>query len=144
MAHWWPAKRLYQRWWFWVLTVVLGVLVVFVLLVIGAGVGLTVKAHRSHSVVYTVTGSSQETYVQYATFGQVTGSSGSGQVNNTSLPWSKRLTISGLAFAFGVTASTGRGGGNVTCSIAEDGKQLVKRTASGPVATASCSSAGRQ
>jgi uncharacterized protein YceK len=138
-----PTKKpVYKRVWFWLL-------VTFVVLMSGCGAILAVGtaavihvAQTNHTVVYSVTGTGQASYITYATLQQGNGQKGVSQVTNVPLPWTKIITVSGLITAFSVTGTVGANGGTVACNITEDGKSLSTNTASGPFASANCSSAG--
>ena len=138
-----PKKPVYKRAWFWILIVLAVIISGCSALVFGAGVAVDHAAHVNHTVVYSVTGTGQANDITYATLQEGTGQSGEAQLTNVSLPWSKTITASGLITAFDVTATVGEGGGTITCSIVEDGKQLATNTATGAFASANCNSVGR-
>jgi hypothetical protein len=101
----------------------------------------TVKAAKSISLVYTVTGDSTDSNVTYSTY--TGGTSGSEQATNASLPFTKTYTVKqGGTFdfnSFSVFASNGQTGTSITCSITLDGKIVSTHTATGPYASADCS-----
>lgn len=99
-------------------------------------------AHKTHTIVYSVTGSGQTSDITYNTFQEGSGQTGMTQDNDVALPWTKTVTASGLLTDFDVSATVGLNGGTVTCSISEDGKQIATNTASGAFATADCNSSG--
>ena len=139
-----PVKKpVYKRVWFWLLIVVV-VLFAGCGAILAAGTAAIVHAaKKDHTVVYTVTGTGQATDITYATLQQGSGQNGESQVTNVPLPWTKTIIVSGLITAFSLSGTVGTNGGTVTCTISEDGSQLSTNTASGPFASASCSSAGK-
>jgi hypothetical protein len=139
-----PVKKpVYKRVWFWLL---IAVVVLFggCGAILAAGTAAVVhEAKKNHTVVYSVTGTGQATDITYATLQQGNGQNGESQVTNVPLPWTKTIVASGLITAFSLSGTVGSDGGSVTCTISEDGSQLSTNTASGALATASCSSAGK-
>ena len=135
-------KKFYKRVWFWLLVAVVVLFGGCAALITGAGVAVNHAAHVTHTIVYSVTGTGQANDITYSTFQEGAGQNGTAQVTNVNLPWSKTTSASGLITVFSVNASVGSGGGSVTCSITEDGKQVATNTASGAFASADCTHGG--
>jgi len=137
-----PKKKFYKRVWFWLLIVVVLGLGGCSAVLIGGGVAIDRAAHVQHTVVYAVTGTSPASNITYNTLQEGSGQNGESQVSNVALPWTKTISVSGLVTAFDVIASVGEGGGSVTCTIAEDGRQIATNTATGAFSSATCNSVG--
>jgi hypothetical protein len=121
--------------WFWLLVVFALGIGGCVTIVATAGVAINNANTKSHTVVYRVTGSGTATI----TYDSVDNShSGSAQISDVPLPWTKTITGSGLFNAYSVTATLGQNGGTATCSISIDGKPASSNSASGAFASASC------
>jgi hypothetical protein len=138
-----PIKKpFYKRVWFWLL---IAVVVLFggcgAILAVGTAAVVHV-ATKTHSVVYSVTGSGEATAITYATIQQGNGQNGESQVTDVPLPWTKTIVASGLITSFSLSGTVGSEGGTVTCTITEDGRTLSTNTATGAFATANCSSVG--
>jgi hypothetical protein len=112
-------------------------------LLIGAGVAVNKVATTSHTIVYSVTGTSQASDITYSTLQEGNGQNGTAQETNVNLPWTKTVTASGLITVFSLNATVGDAGGTLTCSITEDGKQIATNTASGVFASADCTASGK-
>ena len=138
-----PKKPVYKRVWFWLLVVLALGIGGCVTIVSVASVAVDHAAHINHTVVYTVSGTGSASSITYSTFQEGNGQNGENQLTDVSLPWSKTITASGLLTAFDVTAAVGAGGGSLTCTITEDGKQIATGSASGAFTIASCNSTGR-
>jgi hypothetical protein len=138
-----PTKKpVYKRVWFWLL-------ITFVVLMSGCGailaVGTAVVVHvakTDHTVVYSISGTGQASYVTYTTLQEGNGQKGVAQITNAPLPWTKTITVSGLFTVFLLSGTVGANGGYISCNITEDGKLLSTNTASGAFATANCRTAG--
>jgi len=137
-----PPKKFYKRVWFWLLIVVVLGLGGCSAVLIGGGAAIDHAAHVQHTVVYSVTGTSPASTITYNTLQEGSGQNGESQVSNVALPWTKTISVSGLITAFDVNASVGEGGGSVTCTITEDGRQIATNTATGAFSSASCTGAG--
>jgi hypothetical protein len=122
--------------WFWLLVVFALGIGGCVTIVATAGVAINNANTKSHTVVYSVTGSGTATII-YDAFDN--SHSGSAQISDVPLPWTKTVTGSGLFNVYSVTATLGQNGGTATCSISVDGKQASSNSASGAFASASCS-----
>jgi uncharacterized membrane protein len=133
-----PTTRKKRRW-PWVL------LAVFVLIIGGftactALVGTAVNkidesAKKQVTVTYSVTGQGSASI----TYDTSTGAGVSSEnANNTPLPWSKDVVISGLLKTPNLIATLGADGGTVTCEISVNGQMLKTATSSGPFASATC------
>jgi hypothetical protein len=109
-----------------------------VAIVAGAGQATDQLFAKPDTVVYNVTGSSPTANITYSTLQGGNGEEGGGVVHSAILPWSKATVVSGLFTVFALRATTGSGGGSVTCTIFDDGKKLSSNTATGSLATASC------
>lgn len=89
-------------------------------------------------VTYEVTGSGKATNVTYIKDKNM----GQEQVAAASLPWSKQVTFDGGTFSFqplSLVAQNGQSGGNITCKISKNGKEITSSTSSGPFAMVTCS-----
>jgi hypothetical protein len=99
-----------------------------------------VKAAKSISLVYTVTGDSTDSSITYLTYNNET--SGSEDANDATLPFTKTYTVKeGGTFDFNsysLLATSGETGTTITCSITLDGKVVSTHTGTGPFATADC------
>lgn len=137
-----PKKAIYKRVWFWILATLLLCMGGCTAVLVGGTAAVVSASHTKHSVVYSITGTGVASDVTYATLQQGTGQNGVAQQTNVTLPWSKTITASGLITAFSLSGTIGAGGGSLTCTITEDGKQLSTNTASGAFATAQCSASG--
>lgn len=100
-----------------------------------------VKAAKSVSLVYSVSGDSTDSNITYSNYTGNT--SGSEQASNATLPFTKSYTVKqGGTFDFkrySVYASTGQTGTSITCSIMLDGKVVSTNTSTGQYASAHCS-----
>lgn len=100
----------------------------------------TVKANKTITLVYDVTGDSTDSSITYSTWNN--GNSGSEDANNQTLPFEKTLTVKqGGTFDFNsysLIASSGQTGTTISCKITLDGKVVSQHTASGSFATATC------
>jgi cytoskeletal protein RodZ len=133
----WYKKK---RWW--ALFVILLIVILIIVIIASAAKTVTDAAKKSHTIVYSVTGTGQASDITYDTLQEGQGQNGEAQETNVTLPWTKTITASGLFTAFDVSATVGSNGGSVTCTITEDGKQIATNTANGAFATADCTSAG--
>ena len=138
-----PKKPVYKRVWFWVLISVGVVLGGCVSIVSVVGARVDHDAHVKHTVVYAVSGTGTAFKITYATLQEGNGQNGQVSLSNAPLPWSKTVTASGLFIGFDVTATVGDGGGSITCTITEDGKQIATGTATGAFTVATCNAIGR-
>jgi Cell division protein len=124
---------------------VLIIVIVAVLLLCCGGVGVggyfafrSVKdtALGDRTVVYEVTGEGTAD-IMYSD-----ANAGLPQENDVSLPWTKELTVPASVLVLSLTATradtTGQASGEITCRIVVDGKEVIKNSASGPFAIASC------
>lgn len=129
-----------------VILIVLGVLVALgILMMAGCGLFIGKVAHEAdktlnteHTVVYQVTGDSQDVSVTYQTGGDNVDMS---QDNNVKPGWSKEIKAKGI---FGPHMSVTNGmdqNGKVGCKILVDGKVAAENESSGQLATATCSAA---
>ena len=131
-----PAKPIYKRVWFWL---VMGVVVLFggcIALIAGGTKAVNDANHQKHTIVYSVTGTGTAGDITYAAFDN--GNSGTSQVANASLPWTKTITGSGLFNSYSVSGTLSQNGGTVTCTITVDGKQVASHTSSGAYSSAYC------
>jgi hypothetical protein len=91
---------------------------------------------RTETIVYTVTGTGSPT-IAYSSYGD--SFRGNTQLKNVVLPWT--LSTSGPAIfgdAYSVTAVLGSGGGQLTCMLSVDGREVTMRSTSGPNASVTC------
>lgn len=99
-------------------------------------------AAAEHTVVYTVTGDSTDSTINYSTY--TDNNSGSEEVAGSKLPWTKEEKVTGssegLKFnSFTLTATNGTTGNEITCEIKVDGKVVASKKSSGQYASALCS-----
>ena len=129
-----PQKK--RRTWLWVL----GGLTALCLLGMGACVALIggvanqvdKETKRQVAITYQVEGTGPSASITYS--GNDLNIS---QDTEAALPWTKSVTIDGLAKTATLSAQNA-GGGSVTCRILADGKQIAEQTANGSYAIASC------
>jgi hypothetical protein len=95
------------------------------------------ESHRVATVRYDVAGDAQNVTISYSIFGR-DGISTS-QESVATLPWTKSVDTTGLAKGGTLTVSAGPDGGTVTCTVSLDGQEAKTVSATGPMATASCS-----
>jgi hypothetical protein len=107
-----------------------------------AGVAVDHIAHEHHTVVYTVTGTSQGTAITYATLQEGNGQNGSAELTATALPWTRTISASGLVTIYHVSADVGRGGGTATCTITDNGSLVSEKTVVGAFRSADCNRGG--
>ncbi|MDN5856199.1 MAG: hypothetical protein L0K86_25825, partial [Actinomycetia bacterium] len=93
-------------------------------------------AAAGHAVTYQVSGPAKAGNVTYTKEGfQME------QVSNAKLPWSKDLTFKDDITAFSglsLVAMNGGTGGDITCKILVDGKEIASSTSSGAYAVVTC------
>lgn len=93
------------------------------------------ESNREVTVHYEVTGDAKNVTISYTTFGDgIT----SNQVTAATLPWTKDVQTKGLGKGGSLVVTAGQDGGTVGCKVTIDGKETKTGTASGPLATASC------
>jgi hypothetical protein len=99
-----------------------------------------VKANKTITLQYDVIGSSTDGSITYATYSK--GTSGTEQVTDPTLPFTKTLTVkTGGTFDFtsySLLATNGSTGTSIECKITLDGKVVADQTSSGAYATADC------
>ena len=131
-----PKKR---RVWPWILLgafiVVFGGFAACAAMVGGVANNINNESKREVHVSYSVSGTGKAS-ITYDTSTNTGWSSE--QANDTKLPWSKDVTMSGILKSPNVFATLGPDGGNITCTITVDGQVLKTATGSGPFATATC------
>lgn len=130
-----PNKPVYRRVWFWVLMVIVVLFGGCIAVVAGTGKAINDANNKKHTVVYTVTGSGTAD-ITYFAFDN--GNTGSSQVSDAQLPWTKTVTGSGLFNSYSVIALVGADGETVTCTLTVDGKKVSSNTASGALSSADC------
>ncbi len=135
-------KPLHKRVWFWLLIVVALGFAGCVATVSVAGVAVDHIAHEHHTIVYSVTGTSQGAAITYDTLQEGNGQNGSARATAVALPWSKTITASGLITVYHVSAVVGASGGSATCTITEDGAEVAANTATGALRVANCTWGG--
>jgi hypothetical protein len=96
------------------------------------------EANREAVIVYEITGDATEVDVTYSTFSDTNANTKDEHV--AALPWTKEVKTKGYVKEGQVIVTTGEAGGNVTCKITVDGKEVESNTASGPFAMATCDS----
>ncbi len=133
-----PKKPLHRKVWFWLLIVVALGFSGCVATASLAGVAVDHIAHEHHTIVYSVTGTSRGTAINYATLQEGDGQSGSSELTAVALPWTRTISASGLVTIYHVSAETGPAGGSVTCSITDNGSLVSEKTATGAFRSASC------
>ena len=105
--------------------------------VIGKAIGdVKDMATQHHTASYEVSGDAKSADVVYTTFQEH-----SILINtdtSAAVPWSKTVEATGFLEGAQFAATAGPDGGTVTCKVVVDGKQTKTATASGPLATASC------
>lgn len=87
---------------------------------------------RKHKVVYTIGGTAKSGTVSYTT------PSGTSKDGDVKLPWRKEFEVKG-ANPLSVNGQ-GAGGGDVTCSITVDGKEVAAKSSTSGLNQASCDS----
>ncbi len=130
-----PKKKIYKRVWFWL---VMAVVVLFggcIAILAGGSKAINDANNQKHSIVYSVTGSGTANITYYA-FDK--GNTGTSQIGDAQLPWTKAITGSGLFNSYSVIATLGSSGGTVTCTLRVDGKQVSTQTATGAYSSADC------
>ena len=130
-----PKKKLHQRVWFWVLLVVVLMFGGCVAVLAGGSKAVNDANNQKHTIVYTVTGSGTANITYYA-FDN--GNTGTSQVGDAPLPWTKTITGSGLFNSYSVIATVGASGGTVACTLSVDGKKVSSHSASGAFSSADC------
>ncbi len=132
-----PVKKpVYKRVWFWLLVVLALGIGACVSIINLAGNAINTANNKTHTVVYSVTGSGSVS-LSYAAIDKNQG--GMTQNSDVPLPWTKTITGSGLFNYYSVTATLGAGGGSATCTITVDGKVVTTNSATGVYSSASCS-----
>lgn len=137
-----PKKPLHRKVWFWLLIVVAVGFGGCVATVSVAGVAVDHFAHEHHTIVYSVTGTSQGTAITYATLQEGNGQNGSTELTATALPWTRTISASGLVTIYHVSAVVGPAGGSVTCSITDNGSLVSEKSAVGAFRSVSCNWGG--
>jgi hypothetical protein len=94
------------------------------------------QANRTVTISYDATGTAKDATVLYSTYS--TGGSSEGS-QTTSLPWHKDVTATGLGKGGVMVVTAGVDGGTVSCKVTVDGVVQKTATATGPMATATCS-----
>lgn len=130
-----PKKKFHQRVWFWILIVVVVMFGGCIALVAGGTKAVNDANTQKHTIVYTVTGSGTAN-ITYAAFDN--GNTGTSQIGDTPLPWTKTITGSGLFNSYSLIATLGSNGGTATSAISVDGKRVSSHTASGDFSSADC------
>jgi len=131
-----PKKKIYKRVWFWLLMALVLFFGGCVAIIAGTGKAINDANTQKHTIVYTVTGSGTAN-ITYAAYDN--GNTGTSQVGDASLPWTKTITGSGLFNSYSVIATVGSNGGTVACTLSVDGKQVSSHSASGAFSSADCS-----
>ncbi|MEV4739881.1 MmpS family transport accessory protein [Streptomyces sp. NPDC049555] len=91
--------------------------------------------NKEFEVVYEVTGSN----VKDLTYGVGDRKKESSEtVENPTLPWSKTVTMKGIATAPSLSLILGESGGKAECVIKVNGKEARRATATGEFGTATC------
>lgn len=95
-------------------------------------------ANRETVVVYEITGDAANVDVTYSVLNGDNMDSEDETV--ATLPWKKEVKMKGFAADLlpQVLVTTGEAGGNVTCKLTVDGKEVDTETASGPFELATC------
>lgn len=94
------------------------------------------ESNREATIRYEVTGDTPGATITYSTWGDNTLTQN--QEPATALPWTKELKVKGLLKGGTLTVTAPQTGGTVSCKVTIDGNQTKTATASGPLATASC------
>ena len=115
----------------------MAIIVIIVAIVAAASKAILDISGQRHTVVYTVTGNGTAD-IQYDTY--TNGNAGSAESTGQSLPWSMTVTGSGLFTFYSVTATISTGS-SATCTITLDGRVISTNTATGQLASATCSGA---
>jgi hypothetical protein len=128
-----PARRLYQRSWFWI--------VISLVLVLGgcAGFAALVVHHvinDQHVATYQVTGDGRTATIIYTGFDDGA-SSGDSTANSATLPWTLTVRSKGDLVSYSVDAFEATGH-TISCTITVDGVVKSSQTGTGPFATAIC------
>jgi amino acid transporter len=97
---------------------------------------VTKQANETVTIGYDAGGTAKGATVTYSTFSD--GASADGQVT-TNLPWHKDVQATGFARGGVLTVTAGMDGGTVSCKVTVDGTVQKTSTASGPLASATCS-----
>lgn len=134
-----PPARRKRKAWPWVLGVI-GVLMVVMFGSCMAAVNDAVEdAKKPVTITYEVTGDAPKVTIMYTTY------SGGGWSSNTedvttlpAGPWTKTAEAEGFSAGGSLIVSTGMEGGTVTCKVTIDGKEAKTATATGQIASASC------
>jgi hypothetical protein len=104
--------------WFWALCVAVGVGALVILVnVLGGTQG------GKHTVVYSVTGTVQKPTIYYYDSVQKAQT-----VNDSPLPWTKTVSVTGDAHNYRVGALAKDASGKLSCSVRIDGKVVARRT----------------
>jgi hypothetical protein len=93
------------------------------------------EANREVVIVYEVTGDAPDVKVSYSTFGDTATTN---EEAVTTLPWTKEVKTKGLLKGGSLIVDAGETGGNVTCKVTVDGKEVQTDSASGAFALAAC------
>jgi len=123
--------------WFWLLIAVVILFAGCAALVTAASVAVNHLNKKKHTVIYAVTGDGRVD-ITYDSF--TSGSSGSAQVTDQILPWTKTIVGSGIFNIYNLSATIVTGS-TVTCSITVDGQLLSTRTSTGQFASVTCDAA---
>ncbi|MFI1399510.1 hypothetical protein [Streptomyces sp. NPDC020681] len=130
-----PMKK--RRRWPWVLLVVglllTGGCVAVVAVVVDE---VSDEVSKTVRVRYAVTGDAENPAISYTTWRD--GSEVTNQESAATLPWRKELTTNGFLKGGSLVVTLGPDGGRVTCSVTVDDDAPITATATGPLATASC------
>lgn len=94
------------------------------------------QANKTVTISYAATGTAKDASVTYSTFSD-NGSSDS-QIQAT-LPWHKDVKATGFASGGVMTVTAGMDGGTVSCKVSVNGVVQKTATATGPLASATCS-----
>ncbi|HEX4724307.1 MAG TPA: DUF4190 domain-containing protein [Pseudonocardiaceae bacterium] len=94
------------------------------------------EANQTVTISYDAGGTAKDATVTYSTFS--TGGSSEGQ-QDTSLPWHKDVKATGFGRGGILTVTAGVDGGTVTCKVTVNGVVQKTSSASGVLASATCS-----
>jgi uncharacterized membrane protein len=95
------------------------------------------ESSRVATVQYEITGDAKNVTITYTTFSG--DGTSTGQETAATLPWTKSVETTGLAKGGSLAVTASPDGGTVSCKVSVDGHEAKTSTASGPLATATCS-----
>lgn len=133
-----PKKKFYTRVWFWLLVIVVLFLGGCITVITSVGVAVDKAVTANQTVVYTVTGDGTAN-ITYDTW--TNNNSGTSQVSDAAMPWTKTITATGTFSTFSVMAQL-QTGTTSTCTITVNGKQVSSNTSTGQYSIATCSATG--